>query len=238
YIGCLQLRETLMQKGQPVCFPVPSEVGTRTLSFQGLYDVSLSLRMEEPVIGNDTNAAEKDLVIITGANRGGKSTFLRSIGQAELMIQCGCVVPAVSYSSDVCAGLFTHFKREEDHCMKSGKFDEELGRMSRIIDGMRPNSLILLNESFAATNEREGSEISKQIVNALLDNRIKVICVTHLYEFARTLYEEGRENALFLRAERKADGERTYKVREGIPLQTSYGEDLYNRIFLEASNTE
>lgn len=220
-----------MQKGQPVCFPVPYEVGTRNLSFQDLYDVCLSLRLEEPVIGNDANAAEKDLVIITGANRGGKSTFLRSIGQAELLLQSGCMVPAASYSSDVCIELFTHFKREEDHSMKSGKFDEELGRMSRIIDGMRPNSLILLNESFAATNEREGSEISKQIVNALLDKRIKVICVTHLYEFSKALYEEGRETALFLRAERKPDGKRTYKVREGMPLQTSYGEDLYNRIF-------
>jgi hypothetical protein len=51
--------------------------------------------------------------------------------------------------------------------MKSGKFDEELSRMSDIADDMTSNSMVLFNESFAATNEREGSEIGRQIVCAL-----------------------------------------------------------------------
>jgi DNA mismatch repair ATPase MutS len=96
---------------------------------------------------------------------------------------------------------------------------------------------VLFNESFAATNEREGSEISRQIVCALLERRIKVIFVTHLYEFSRGLYENNMKNALFLRAERKPDGERTFRVIEGEPLQTSYGEDLYNRIFFGTTLT-
>ena len=115
--------------------------------------------------------------------------------------------------------------------MRSGKLDEELARMSGIVDQLKPDSMVLFNESFAATNEREGSEISRHIVCALLERRIKVIFVTHLYEFSRGLYENTMENALFLRAERKPDGERTFRVTEGEPLQTSYGEDLYNRIF-------
>ena len=41
------------------------------------------------------------------------------------------------------------------------------------------------------------------------------------------------DNAVFLLAERRADGERTFKLREGEPLQTSFGEDLYNRIFVD-----
>ncbi len=91
--------------------------------------------------------------------------------------------------------------------------------------------MVLFNESFAATNEREGSEISRQIVIALLEKRIKVFFVTHLYEFAHGFYDKKMENAIFLRAERQADGERTYKVIEGEPLQTSYGEDLYRAVF-------
>jgi DNA mismatch repair ATPase MutS len=232
YIGCLNLSEQLTQIGEPVCFPIPFDHGKRALSFEGLYDVCLALKMKQRVVGNDANAENKDLVIITGANRGGKSTLLRSLGLAQLMMQCGSFVPAKSFRSDVCDGIFTHFKREEDHAMRSGKLDEELSRMSEIVDHLTPDCMVLFNESFAATNEREGSEISRQIVCALLERRIKVIFVTHLYEFSQGLYENKRENALFLRAERKPDGERTFRVTEGEPLQTSYGEDLYNRIFL------
>jgi DNA mismatch repair ATPase MutS len=147
------------------------------------------------------------------------------------MMQCGMFAPAESFCSNVCDGLFTHFKREEDTTMKSGKLDEELSRMSDIVDNLTSHSILLLNESFAATNEREGSEIARQIICALLEKRLKVFFVTHLYEFAYGFYDKKMENAIFLRAERKADGGRTFKVIEGEPLQTSYGVDLYKTIF-------
>jgi DNA mismatch repair ATPase MutS len=115
--------------------------------------------------------------------------------------------------------------------MKSGKLDEELARISEIVDHIVPNSLLLFNESFAATNEREGSEIARQIVLAMLEKRIKIFFVTHLYEFAHGFYDRNDEDVLFLRAERKDDGTRTFKLLEGEPLETSYGEDLYRQIF-------
>ncbi len=118
--------------------------------------------------------------------------------------------------------------------MESGKFDEELGRMSTIVDAITPDSMVLFNESFAATNEREGSEIARQIVSALLERRIKVFYVTHLYELARSFYGKRMENAFFLRAERQQDGRRTFKLSEDEPLQTSYGVDVYNKIFRDA----
>jgi DNA mismatch repair ATPase MutS len=113
--------------------------------------------------------------------------------------------------------------------------DEELGRMSAIVDAIRPGGMILFNESFAATNEREGSEIARQIVGALLARRVRVCFVTHLYELARGYYDEGQANAIFLRAERRPDGARTFKLNEGEPLQTSFGGDVYHEIFRSAS---
>ena len=199
----------------------------RTLSFRGLYDACLSLSLDKPVVGNDANVDGKDLLLITGANQGGKSTLLRGIGLAQLMMQCGMFVAADSFRSSISNAVFTHCKREEDTAMKSGKLDEELSRMSDIVDHITPFSMVLLNESFAATNEREGSEIARQIVSALLDKRIRVIFVTHLYELARGFHESNMGNILFLRAER----ERTFRLIEGEPLQTSFGEDLYNDIF-------
>jgi len=103
--------------------------------------------------------------------------------------------------------------------------------MSEIVDHLVPNSMLLFNESFAATNEREGSEIAKQIVCALLEKRIKIFYVTHLYEFARGFFDRKIEDAIFLRAERKADGTRTFRLLEDEPLETSYGEDLYREVF-------
>jgi DNA mismatch repair ATPase MutS len=230
YIGCLNLRAQLVQMGEPACIPIPVSAGERGLSFCGLYDVSLALSMGRMVVGNDLNAQHKSLFVITGANTGGKSTFLRSVGLAQLMMQAGMFVPAESLSSEVSDGVYTHYKREEDVMMESGKWDEELRRMSQIVDNVRPNSLLLLNESFASTNEREGSEIARQIISALLDKRVKVFFVTHLYHFAHGVFEQKLDSSTFLRAERRPDGTRPFKLIEGEPLQTSFGEDLYRTV--------
>lgn len=231
YIGCLNLYGQLDQMGEPTAFPEPATAGERRCSFQGLYDVCLALTMKQKIVGNRANADGKNLVIITGANQGGKSTFLRSVGMAQLMMQCGMFVPAEAFCANLCDGLFTHYKREEDNAMESGKLDEELGRMSDIVDHVTPNAMILFNESFAATNEREGSEIARQITRALVEKGIRVFFVTHLHEFPRGLYGSDMEKTVFLRAERQADGKRTFRLIEGSPEQTSYGEDLYNNIF-------
>jgi DNA mismatch repair ATPase MutS len=231
YIGCLNLHHRLTAKGEPSCFPMPIAAGERQLNFRGLYDVCLSLHMDSRVAGNAIVADGKSLIIVTGANQGGKSTFLRSAGLAQLMMQCGMFVGAEAFEAEICPGLFTHYKREEDVTMQSGKLDEELARMSEIVDQIAPNAMLLFNESFAATNEREGSEIADQIVSALLEKRIKILYVTHLYQFARGYFERRMENALFLRAERNSDGTRTFKVIEGEPLETSYGDDLYRMVF-------
>nr|MDA8219219.1 hypothetical protein [Dehalococcoidales bacterium] len=165
-------------------------------------------------------------------------TFLRSVGLAQLMMQCGMFVAAEAFRANVCDAIFTHYKREEDPTMSSGKLDEELRRMSEIADRVTPDCILLFNESFSATNEREGSEIASSIVRALLEAGIKVFFVTHSFELAHGFCVEGMDAALFLRAERQADGRRTFRLVEGEPLPTSYGEDLYKRIFGEVSDVE
>ena len=231
YAGCLNLHARLAKKEEPICFPTPVPAGERKHCFHGLYDVCLTLHMEGRVVGNAADANGKSLVIITGANQGGKSSFLRSMGLAQVMMQCGMFVGAEAFEAGLCPVLLTHYKREEDAAMKSGKFDEELSRMSDIADRVAPNAMVLFNESFAATNEREGSEIAKQIVSALLEKRIKMFFVTHLYEFAHGFFDQQNREILFLRAERQGDGTRTFKLSEGGPLETAYGEDLYREVF-------
>ena len=237
YLGCLNLHDRLAGKQEPACFPEPLAASQLTLTAQGIYDVGLTLHLENRVIGNEVNADGKSLVMITGANQGGKSTLLRSLGLAHLMMQAGMFVGARSFRAGVCHGVFTHYKREEDATMESGKLDEELSRMSAIAGQITRHSILLCNESFASTNEREGSEIARQVVRAMLRKQIKVFFVTHMYDLAHSFYAQQPGNALFLRAERQPDGRRTFRLIEGEPLPTSYGEDSYRRIFGTAGPT-
>jgi hypothetical protein len=231
YVGCLNLQDSLTRKLEPLCFPQLLPGDRHTLVCKGLYDVCLSLRLNGRAVGNDVTADGVGLLVITGANRGGKSTFLRSVGLAQLMMQCGMFVAAEAFRADLCDLIFTHFKREEDISMKSGKLDEELSRMSAIVGKLTPRSLVLFNESFSSTNEREGSEIARQIVHALLEAEVKVIYVTHMFDLAHGFYAAKQGSSSFLRAERLPDGQRTFRLFPGEPLPTSHGEDLYRRIF-------
>jgi len=238
YVSCLNLWSRLVAKEVPTSFPEPSSWCQRVLSFSGLRDICLALRTEKRVVGNDVDANGKSLIIITGANSGGKSTFLRSVGLAQLMMQCGMFVAAETCRASVCGGVFTHFIREEDPSMTSGRLDEELSRMSRIADWIRPHCLMLFNESFAATNEREGSEIGRQVVSALFEAEITVFFVTHQFDFADGFHRQGAESTLFLRAERQSEGQHSYKLAVAEPLPTSFGEDVYYQLggWLDSDN--
>jgi MutS domain V len=231
YIGALNAHGRLAGLGQPACFPVPVPQAEAALQATGLYDPCLALAAETAVVGNDVDADGRPLVIITGANQGGKSTFLRSVGLAQLMMQSGMFVAATALRASVGPGVFTHYKREEDATMTSGKLDEELARMSDITGHITPGSLLLCNESFASTNEREGSQIAREIVRALLGARIRVFFVTHLHDLARGFYADPASHALFLRAQRRPDGRRTFRLAEGEPLPTSHGQDVYQEVF-------
>ena len=147
YVGCLNLQEQLAKKVQPISFPTPAALSKRKLTFRGLYDVCLTFKTEQRVVGNDVNADGKDFVIITGADTGGKRTFLRSVGLAQLMMQCGMSSPPKSFSANMCSHLFTHYVREEDTTMKSGKLDEELSRFSGIVTELAPDAFVLFNKS-------------------------------------------------------------------------------------------
>lgn len=234
YVGCINLRARLSELGGAACVPEPMGPGELAWSGEGLYDLVLALRSAARVVDNDFRADGRSLVVVTGANQGGKSTFLRSLGLAQLMMQAGMFVAASRFQAAVVSGVFSHFKREEDPALRGGKLDEELRRMSRVVKRVSTGGLLLCNESFASTNEQEGSEIALELVRAMTEAGVKVVYVTHLFELANRLWSEGRDRALFLRAPRQS-GTQPYKLVEGAPEPTAYGEDLYRRVFEEGS---
>lgn len=230
YVGCVNLYESLTEIGVPVSFPAAWKKGEGICSFENLCNITLALQLKKVIPGNTVDASNKSLIMITGANQGGKTTFLRSVGQACLMAQCGMFVSADRF--DMAPGMvYTHFIREEDGTMKSGKLDEELKRMSRIVDFLTPGSVLFMNESFSSTNEQEGSEIAGHILQALTEQGIRIFFVSHFYKLAKKFYDENTGAYLFLRANRNEDGSRSYILTEGEPLTTGYGEDIYKKVF-------
>jgi len=229
YIGAFNLYKTIIQKNYPICFPRINKPFNR--QFSGLIDLSLMLVSKEKVVGNEVELKNKKVVFITGANQGGKTTFLRSAGIAQILFQAGLFIPAEDFSSHINSGIYTHFKREEDTGLKSGKLDDELKRVDKIVEKLKKGSLVLMNESFASTNEQEGSEIAEQVVSAFAESGVEVFYVTHMYTLAKSFLS--KESVEFLVAEVNEKGERTYKIKPGKPLQTSFGKDLFKKIFKE-----
>lgn len=227
YVGCLNLYKNLAVRKIPVCMPTISNLGYSWLA-AGLTELNVGLKGDHPV-ANDLKS--KNCCVITGADLGGKTTFLRSLGQGQLMMQCGMFAAAGSFSAPVTAGVYTHFQREEDRELRDGKQGEELNRMSGIVDHICPGALLLCDESFCSTNEREGSELAWQITQALREKGIAAFAVTHLFAFAQRLYEQCRNDCAFLCSERLPDGMRTKRILPGVPQKTSFSEDLYQEVF-------
>ncbi len=238
YRGAVNLADHMKRFGLNYCYP--KVVSQGTLRFKELKEVVMAMEQRIDAVGNTCDMEEIMLLIVTGANQGGKSTFLRSIGIAQVMMQCGLMVAAERYESGIFPSLFTHFTRREDSAMNSGRLDEELGRMSQIVEHLGERSMVLLNESFATTTEKEGSVIAYDIIKALNEAGVKVLTVTHLLSFAQRMYDETAQGqgVEFFSAERLENGRRTFKMIQHAPELTSFGLDLYEKIVGAGKNCE
>lgn len=200
-----------------------------TMALSRLSNPLVPLLLKQAAVGNEFQPGKTPLTVITGANQGGKTTFLRALGLAQLMAQAGMFVFAEKCQTKPFDMVLTHFKREEDQHEQHGKLDDELNRMNGLVKVMSRQTLLLMNESFASTNEHEGSQINWQITKGLLDMGITVITVSHQYEYTQLL-TASHYTPYFLLAQRKVDGQRSYHMLPATPKVTSYGLDIYHRV--------
>lgn len=225
YKGVNTLQTRMNELSLPFCYG-ECRTGEMKKEIEDLYELSLALYVQVRPVPNSLESRAV-LTVVTGANQGGKSTFLRSFGIAQVLLQCGMPVPAAKFCSGLYSRIHTHFTRKEDAMLSRGRLEEELKRMSGIISQLSSDSLLLLNESFASTTEKEGSQIAYNIIMPLYQKKIEVMMVTHLHEFAKRVYEEQKSGCEFLVAERKENGDRTFRMLRGKPHYSSYGTDLY-----------
>lgn len=166
---------------------------------------------------------ENSVYILTGANRGGKTTITQAIGQLYVMAQGGIYVPGLSFRFLPVDGVYTHFPADEDKTMDLGRLGEECRRFKEMFADCTSNSLILLNETFSTTSFEEGYYIACDAVKAMLKKGLRCIYNTHMHKLAYSLddFEEYGSGASSLIVE-SADGVCTYHIRIAPPEGMSY----------------
>ena len=199
---------------------------------KGFYNLKLiAAEKPEHVVHNDlVFDAEKRVYILTGANRGGKTTITQALGQLFLLAQSGISVPAEQFVFDPADRILTHFPADEDKTLDLGRLGEECRRFRELFEKSSGRSLLLLNETFSTTSFEEGYFIAVDAVKAILSRGTRTIYNTHMHKLAKELDTEINEagrtgRAVSLVAETK-DGKNSFRVRIAPPEGKSFAREI------------
>lgn len=203
---------------------------------RGIYNLKLAqAALADPsraaeIVVNDLDFDPDHMIyILTGANRGGKTTITQAVGISFLLAQHGIYVPGTKFSFTPCDAIFTHFPADEDKTMDLGRLGEECQRFRDAYQEATKKSLLLLNETFSTTSYEEGYYIAFDAVRALRHKGIRTIYNTHMHKLGMELEalnsEEGvgRVASLTMLSE---GGKRSYVVKVCPPEGTSYARDI------------
>lgn len=233
YIRWAEYMEDLMARGYTLCEAhIAEEDGKeRVMHARGLYNLKLASASEaETIVTNDLDFdSEHRVYILTGANRGGKTTITQAVGQLFVLAQGGIYVPAESFTFHPADNIFTHFPADEDKTMDFGRLGEECSRFRELYNAATENSLMLLNETFSTTSFEEGYYIAKDASRAILKKGVRTIYNTHMHKLAMELdqIDDGSftDHAASL-VMRSDEGKRSYKVYVAPPEGLSYARDI------------
>lgn len=231
YVRWAEYWEKLHRAGWRHCKPETEDSARAGMCARGFYNLKLTLvETPETAVRNDLAFDDTHRVyMLTGANRGGKTTVTQAAGQLFLLAQGGIYVPAESFSYSPADGVWTHFPADEDRTLDLGRLGEECRRFREVFARCTERSLLLLNESFSTTSFEEGCYIAADAVRALLRRGALVIYNTHMHKLARDLTqadaEPGVSRAYSLIA--RSDGkERSFRVEKAPPEGSSYARDI------------
>ena len=244
YVGGAGLIGGLRARGLPLCRPELIPAAERRLEARALYNIDLALRLsrqqpdgdlKDHIVSNDVAFNEKGRIhILTGPNRGGKTTYIQAVGLLHVLAQAGMHVPAESAALSPVDGIFLHFPAEEKPNMESGRLGEEAGRLREIFRRATRQSLLLLNESLASTSATESFFLARDVVCCLRMLGARALFVTHLHELAADceainsdVAGDSRVQSLISEMEAGADGlRRTYRVVPAAPRGQSYAREI------------
>ncbi len=255
FIGAKELAERVQQMGLPFCRPMISPRGQRKFCCKAMHDPVLTNRLlservrENNIVPVFTNACSMDdaarLMIISGTNNGGKTTYLRAVGINQILAQAGLFVYAESAEISLCDRIFFLSPKEEKAGVNTSRFTEECKDIRRTIELATENSLILMNESLSATNPYDSLLLGEEVLRIMADIGCRLVFTTHIPELAdlpeklNTANVKSRLTSLVALCDE--NGVPTYRIVQGKPDRARNAQYIFRKFgisFDEYINTK
>ena len=232
YIRFAEFIEKYRARGYTFCEAKLTNADGTYMQARDFYNLKLAISGVEnkAIVTNDLDFDKEHTVyILTGANRGGKTTVTQAVGIMQVLAQGGIFVPARSFEYKPVDCIYTHFPADEDKTLDLGRLGEECVRFKESFKSCTKKSLYLLNESFSTTSFEEGYYIAKDSVKALLKKSVRTIYNTHMHKLGEDVGEFNLENpdakaaSLVVQSE---GGERSFRIKVAPPEGMSYARDI------------
>lgn len=187
FLSYISFIEPLRAQGLSFCYP---ELATdeRAIFAHDAFDLPLAQKLHKDktrVIVNDfALAGDERVIVVSGPNQGGKTTFARMFGQLHQLASVGCPVPGTSARLALFDQMFTHFEREEDIGQRRGKLEDDLIRIHHTLEHATEHSIVILNEVFTSTTLTDARFLGAKAMAKIVDLDLLCVYVTFVEELA------------------------------------------------------
>lgn len=241
YLSALKIKKSWTDRGLGCCLPEIRPKAERAFRAEEMFSPLLVLHGSEKIVTNSISFREGgELLILTGANQGGKTVFLHSVALCQWLFQLGIMCPCASGAlspADQVLTVFAPTVSASSAGKGMGLLSEEAGRIAQAVEHMSENVMVLFNEPLNATSPTENLHISREVIGAFKAAGARGVWVTHLYELAS---DRERINRLLpwgsqlgsIRIVVKTDGSgvhSTYHITRGEPEFRSYAAEVMRR---------